>query len=59
MDLNKTIQVLKTEVETIKKTQCETNLEIGILGKKSEKIDRALTTEYKKWKGESQVQKIP
>ena len=35
MELNKTIQYLKMEVETIKKTQRETTLEIEILGKKS------------------------
>ena len=35
LELNKTIQDLKTEVETIKKTQRETTLEIETLGKKS------------------------
>jgi hypothetical protein len=34
MELNKTIQDLKMEVETIKKSQRETTLEIEILGKK-------------------------
>jgi chromosome segregation ATPase len=34
-ELNKTIQDLKMEVETIKKSQRETILEIEILGKKS------------------------
>jgi hypothetical protein len=34
-DLNTTIQYLKAEVETIKKTQRETTLEIETLGKKS------------------------
>jgi hypothetical protein len=33
------IQDLKMEVETIKKTQRETTLEIETLGKKSETID--------------------
>ena len=37
--MNKTIQDLKTEVETIKKTQRETVLEIETLGKKSGTID--------------------
>jgi hypothetical protein len=32
MQLNKTIQDLKMEVETIKKTQKETTLEIRIIG---------------------------
>jgi cell division protein FtsL len=35
MELNKTIQDLKREVDTIKKTQSEKALEIGTLGKKS------------------------
>jgi hypothetical protein len=35
MELNKTIQDLEMEVETIKKTQRETTLEIENLGKKS------------------------
>jgi hypothetical protein len=39
MELNKTIQDLKMEVETMKKTQRETTLEIEILGKKSGNID--------------------
>jgi hypothetical protein len=41
--LNKTIQDLKMEVETIKKTQRETTLEIEILGKKSETIDAIIS----------------
>jgi hypothetical protein len=39
MELNKTIQDLKREVETIKKTQSETTVEIETLGKKSGTID--------------------
>jgi hypothetical protein len=39
MELNKTIQDLKMELETIKKTQRETTLEIETLGKKSGTID--------------------
>jgi hypothetical protein len=35
MELNKTIQDLKMEVETMNKTQRETTLEIETLGKKS------------------------
>jgi hypothetical protein len=34
MELNKTIQDLKMEVETMKKTQTETTLEIETLGEK-------------------------
>jgi hypothetical protein len=52
-------QDLKMEVETIKKSENETTLEIEILGKKSGTIDVRSTTEYKRWKRESQVQKNP
>jgi hypothetical protein len=38
-DLSKTIQDLKMEVETKKKSQRETALEIEILGKKAGTID--------------------
>ena len=58
MEMNKTIRDLKREVDTIKKTQSEAMLEIETLGKKSGTID-ASATEYKKWKRESRVQKIP
>jgi hypothetical protein len=43
MELNKTIQDLKMEVETIKKAQKETTLEIGNLGKKSGTIDVSIS----------------
>jgi predicted nucleic acid-binding Zn-ribbon protein len=43
MELNKTIQDLNKEVETIKKTQRETTLEIEILGKKSGTIDVSIS----------------
>ena len=42
-ELNKTIQDLKMEVETIKKSQRETTLGIGNLGKKSGVIDASIT----------------
>jgi F0F1-type ATP synthase membrane subunit b/b' len=42
-ELNKTIQGLKLEVETIKKSQRETTLEIENLEKKSEAIDVSTT----------------
>ena len=41
--LNKTIQDLKMEVETIKKSQRETNLEIENLGKRSGVIHISIT----------------
>ena len=42
-ELNKTIQDLKVEIETIKKSQRETTLEIGNLGKRSGVIDASIT----------------
>jgi predicted nucleic acid-binding Zn-ribbon protein len=43
MELNKTIQDLKREVDTIKKNQSETKLEIETLGKKSGTIDASIS----------------
>jgi hypothetical protein len=43
MELNKIIQGLKMEVKTIKKSQRETTLKIGILRKKSGTIDTSIT----------------
>jgi hypothetical protein len=43
MELNKTIQDLKMEVETKKKTQRDTTLEIEILGKTSGTIDVSIS----------------
>jgi hypothetical protein len=42
-ELSKTIQDLKMEVETKKKSQRKTTLEIEILGKKSGAIDASIT----------------
>jgi predicted nucleic acid-binding Zn-ribbon protein len=42
-ELNKTIQDLKMEVETIKKSQRETTLEIENLGKRPGVIDASIT----------------
>jgi predicted nucleic acid-binding Zn-ribbon protein len=47
MGLNKSIQDLKMEVETIKKTQKETTLEIEILGKKSGTINASISNRIK------------
>jgi prefoldin subunit 5 len=58
MELNKTIQDLKMEVETIKKTQGETTLKIETLGKKSGNIDMSISNRIQEME-ESQVQKIP
>ena len=41
--MNKTILDLKTEVDTIKKTQSEATLEIETLGKKSGTIDLSIS----------------
>jgi hypothetical protein len=43
MELNKTIQDLKREVETTKKTQSEATLEIETLGKKSGTMDVSMS----------------
>jgi hypothetical protein len=43
LELNKTIQELKREVETIKKTQSEAMLEIETLGKKSGTKDTSIS----------------
>jgi hypothetical protein len=59
MESNKTIQDLIMEAETIKKTQRKTTLEKETLGKKSGTIDGSISNRIKRWKRESQVQKIP
>jgi predicted nucleic acid-binding Zn-ribbon protein len=41
--LNKTIQDLKMEIETMKKSQMETTLELENLGKRSRGIDASIT----------------
>jgi uncharacterized coiled-coil protein SlyX len=46
-ELNKTIQDLQMEIETIKKSQRETTLEIENLGKRSEVIDASITNRIK------------
>jgi hypothetical protein len=58
MELNKTIQNLKMEVETIKKTQSETTLESETLGKKSETIHVSISNRIQEME-ERMVQKIP
>ena len=58
MELNKTIQYLKGEIETIKKTQRETTLEIETLKKKSGTIGMSISNRIKEIE-EFQVQKIP
>jgi chromosome segregation ATPase len=50
MELNKTIQDLKREVETIKKTQRETTLEIETLGKKSGTVDESISNRIQEMK---------
>jgi hypothetical protein len=57
--LNKTIQDLKMEVKTIKKSQRDTTLEIEILGEKSGAIDTSITNRIQEMEEKSQMQKIP
>jgi hypothetical protein len=60
MEMNKTILGLKREVDTIKKTQSDTKLEIETLGKKSGTTDASIRNRIQEIeKRESQVQKIP
>ena len=47
-ELSKTIQDLKTEVETTKKSQMETTVEIENLGKKSGAIDTNINNRIQK-----------
>jgi hypothetical protein len=54
MELNKSFQDLKMEIETIKKSQRETTLEIG---RKSGVIDASIPNRIQETKRESQVQK--
>jgi DNA-binding Lrp family transcriptional regulator len=49
-ELNKTIQDLKMEIETIKKSQRETTLDIENLGKRLGVIDTSLTNRIQKIK---------
>jgi prefoldin subunit 5 len=47
-EVNKTIQDLKMEIETIKKSQRETTLEIKNLGKRAGVIDASITNRIQK-----------
>jgi prefoldin subunit 5 len=58
MELNETIQDIKREVDTIKKTQTEATLEIETLGKKSGTIDESISNRIQEMEERSQVQKI-
>jgi cell division protein FtsB len=58
-ELNKTIQDLKIELETMKKPQCETILEIENLEKRSGVIEVSITNKIQEIKRKSQWQKIP
>jgi hypothetical protein len=42
-EINKTIQDLKMEIETIKKSQMQTTMELEYLGKRSGVIDASIT----------------
>ena len=58
--MNKTIQDLKMEIETIKKSQKETTLELENLGKRSGVIDASITKRIQEIEArESQGQKTP
>jgi chromosome segregation ATPase len=55
-EMNKTIQKLKMEIETVKKSQRETNLELENLGKRSGVIDASITNRIQEIE---ERQKIP
>ena len=57
--MNKTIQDLKMEVETIKKLQSEATLEFESLGNRSLVPDARITHRIQEIEEKSQVQKIP
>jgi hypothetical protein len=58
-ELNKTIQDLKMQVETIKKSQRMTTLEKEPLREKSGATDASITNSIQEMERESQVQKMP
>jgi hypothetical protein len=57
--LNKTVQDLKIEIETIRKTQRVTALEMDNLGKGSGDTNASITNRIQEIEERSQVQKIP
>jgi hypothetical protein len=59
MELNKIIQDLKREVETIKKTQNETTLEVETPGKKSGTIDANISNRIQEMEENLRCRKIP
>jgi hypothetical protein len=58
-ELNKTIQDVKMEIKTTKKSQRETTLEIENLGKRSGVIDVSITNRMQEIEERISVQKIP
>ena len=50
MELNKTIQEIKREVDTIKKTQSEATLEIETIGKKSGTTNASISNRIQEMK---------
>ena len=57
--MNKTIQDLKMEIESIKKSQKETTLELENLGKRSGVIDVSITNRMQEIEERISVHKIP
>jgi len=58
-ELNRTIQDLKMEIKTIRKSQRETTLKVENLGKRPGVVDISITNRIQEIKEEYQVQKIP
>ena len=59
MEMNKTIQDLKREVDTIKKTQTEATLEKETLGKKSGTINVSISNRIQEMEENLRCRKIP
>jgi prefoldin subunit 5 len=59
IETNKRIQDLKREVDTIKKTQNETTLEIETLGKKSRSIDASISNRIQEMEERISGESIP
>jgi prefoldin subunit 5 len=57
-ELNKTIQNLKVEIETMKKSQRETTLEIENLGKKSGLINANITKRIQEIQQSKKMQNV-
>lgn len=56
-EMNRTVQDVKLEIESIKKTETVGNLKIKKLGTQAGSSEASLTSQYKRWKREAQALK--